>query len=155
MTYIILLLFDFNNGSQDHCLKTMLTKLLQICSVPKNICLFQAENVIKKLTFHEFEKSKPIKFKFNFKFKFKSVCCISCNVFTIRNSTINQILSIRRYYTTKTQIVNKVTNYIKLGVFICDGCMLFNKAHHDVHKQHVQYIQDQCKNYNNKCIYIS
>ncbi len=34
------------------------------------------------------------------------------------NSTINQILSIRTYYTTNTQIVNKVTYYIMLGVFI-------------------------------------
>ncbi len=82
--------------------------------------------------------------------KFKSVYCISCKVFTISNFTINQILSIRTYYTNNTQIVNKVTNYIMLGVFIWDGCMLFNYAHRDVHTQHVQYIQDQCTIYNKK-----
>ncbi len=53
---------------------------------------------------------------FKFKFKFKSVYCISCKVFIKSNSTINQILSIKTYYTTNTQIVNKVTNYIMLGV---------------------------------------
>ncbi len=37
-----------------------------------------------------------------------------------------------------------------LGVFICDECMLFNHAHHDVHTQQVQYIQDQCTIYNKK-----
>ncbi len=76
---------------------------------------------------------------------------ISCKVFTISNSTINQILSIWTYY---TQIVNKVTNYIMLGVFIWDGCMLFNHAHHDVHTQQVQYIQDQCTIYNKKCFIL-
>ncbi len=80
-----------------------------------------------------------------FKFKFKSVYCISCKVFAMRNSTINQILSFKTYYTTNTPIVNKVTNYITLGVFILDGCMLINHAHHDVHTQYVQYIQDQCQ----------
>ncbi len=59
-------------------------------------------------------------------------------------------MSIRTYYTTNTQIANKVTNYIMLGVFICDGCMLFNHAHHDVHTQHAKYIQNQCTIYDKK-----
>ncbi len=44
-------------------------------------------------------------YKFKFKFKFKSVYCISCKVFIISNSTINQILSIRTYYTTTRSLV--------------------------------------------------
>ncbi len=75
--------------------------------------------------FHQFLKlvSSPIRngdfgILIQIQIQFKSIYCISCKVFTISNSTINQILSIRTYYTTNTQIVNKVTNYIILGVFI-------------------------------------
>ncbi len=51
-----------------------------------------------------------------FKFKFESVYCISCKVFTISNFTINQILSIRTYYTTNTKMINRVTIYIMLDM---------------------------------------
>ncbi len=73
-------------------------------------------------------KAMEITWKQTIKFKCSNsevfITCIYYKVFTISNSTINQILPIRTYYPTDTHMVNMVTIYMYI---MLDGCIMFNQ----------------------------